>query len=537
MRTPISCPGCLAILALILASCTGSTEYLAVSRFVLALDGEGEIVQMPRPADQVAQDPAEPEEPKDPLEARVDTILEAVREEFASRQKTHGDVGRRRRVLIHVHGGLNTFGTSLRHAYRSHLRMQKEVAGSQDYCVPIFVTWDSSFASSYVEHLADLRHGRHQRTAAIISSPIWFTADVAGGVVNTPRALASRLTNDIALGLKVPFDVDLLPSWKYAQGFYGDTQKLDAIRDQIILGSYSRSFWNHSGRFLWYLVTLAPSVALTSVGVDAMGKGGWDAMRHRAANLHRRYSGFKHHGEDADARELRPAPSDPAARERWLLARKREQGSMAYLIHRLNLMIREDAEKRPEGRSIYEVVLVGHSMGAIVLNDTLADLLQVEAQYPDRFKLPVRDIVYMGAACSIEEATQTVVPYVESHPGARFHNLTLHPMAEVDERNMWDFVPRGSLLEWIDNWYTSPATPAERRLGKWVNVMQCLKLFAPILERMTVKAFTTTSDRIPQRHGDFGSCPYWRQAFWTSRHPDHMAYHPRWDDRQPATGR
>src|ERR1700740_564743 len=105
------------------------------------------------------------------------------------------------------------------------------------------------------------------------------------------------------------------------------------------------------------------------------------------------------------------------------------------------------------GADKFEVVLVGHSMGTIVINH----LLRAST------RLPVSRIVYMAAACTIKDYEDTVFPYLRQHPRAQISQLVLHHTAELRESNLmlfrWlDFAPRGSLLLWIDNFLSSPDT-------------------------------------------------------------------------------
>jgi hypothetical protein len=174
----------------------------------------------------------------------------------------------------------------------------------------------------------------------------------------------------------------------------------------------------------------------------------------------------------------------------------------------------------------YSITLVGHSMGAIILNDALALL---GSEQDALGEIPIEDVIYMAPACSIEEAAVAIVGYLARRPGCRFHLMTLHPVAEADEMGVYGLVPRGSLLEWIDNYYTSPTSPQDRRLGKWANVMQAVHLFRDVASRVTIKAFGVKDDSIPQAHGDFNLCPFWRVDF---RDPTGaMHYPPDWDDR------
>jgi hypothetical protein len=162
-------------------------------------------------------------------------------------------------------------------------------------------------------------------------------------------------------------------------------------------------------------------------------------------------------------------------------------------------------------RVCYQIVLVGHSMGAIVLNEALTHFQN----------LPVTRIVYMAPACSIHAAEHCLLPFLFRNRNVQFHLLTLHPLAEADEWNVFDIVPRGSLLEWIDNFFSAPTTHDERRLGKWANVLPALRLFArePVRGRVTIKAFGVEGDSIPQQHGQFNRCPFWKRSFWSPDGP------------------
>ena len=103
----------------------------------------------------------------------------------------------------------------------------------------------------------------------------------------------------------------------------------------------------------------------------------------------------------------------------------------------------------------------GHSMGAIVGDEAVV-------RYST---LPWSKIVYMAAANSIRDFKTTVRQFDSVLPDQRptFHILTLHPLAEATEREMYGLVPQGSLLEWIDEMFNEPKTADDRTLGKWKN--------------------------------------------------------------------
>jgi len=481
---------------LVLSSCY-DINYGVVNRLALACDGEGDTYY---PETGIKEDDND---------VRSRFILAEVDKEFdrQEKEKQPGSNPRVRRILLYVHGGLNSGGASLETASRVYARMAKETLGSDDSHVPIFVTWDSGFFRSYGEHLVQLRHGRHQKVWGWITSPLYLVSDIGTGIARTPRSWTHKLASDTGLGLKVGFGVDILPSWHSAGAVY-DTLKASQNTQliQANLGGYRRGVLNQGGRFVAYLVTLVPSMLITAVGLDGIGQGAWEGMLHRASNLFHKYAEFNLKRYKITEEDLVTEP----------------RGAFAVFLRELI----DHVDKNPNHK--YEITVVGHSMGTIILNDTLRYLVHEEKERNRTPLLPIANIVYMAAACSVAETVQSVVPYLEAHRETKFHVLTLHPMAEVDERNYQDLAPRGSLLEWIDNWYTHPSNPQERRFGKWINLMQVLHLFHSVGRQMTIKGFEVEDDTIPQKHGDFSSCPFWRRDFWNPEGT--MKYPANWEE-------
>ncbi|MEE9125796.1 MAG: hypothetical protein V3U11_01525 [Planctomycetota bacterium] len=460
-------------------------NYGVVNRFALACDGEGDTYH-PESGTKILDN-----------DKRSQLILREVDKEFDRQEKELGRKLDVRRILIHVHGGLNSGGTSLETASKVFARMSKEKPNSPDSHVPIFVTWDSGLYRSYGEHLVQLRHGRHQKVWGWITSPLYFASDVVTGVARTPRSWSLKFASDTGLGVKVGFGYNLLPSWESAEAVY-DTLKASTTGKLIRanLGSYERGVLNQGSRFVVYLATLLPSMVLTAVALDGVGQGAWEGMLHRASNLFHKYSQFNLKRHKIKEEDLLQEPG----------------GAFAVFVRELIKHLEKRSTDDPDTK--YEITLVGHSMGAIILNDALRDLVHKEKERNKESLLPITHIVYMAAASSVAETVQSVVPYLEAHRKTEFHVLTLHPLAEVDERNYYDLAPRGSLLEWIDNWYTHPTSPLERRFGKWTNLMQVLHLFHSVTKQVTIKGFEVADGTIPQKHGDFSSCPFWRKDFW-----------------------
>lgn len=246
----------------------------------------------------------------------------------------------------------------------------------------------------------------------------------------------------------------------------------------------------------WGLLPI--NIVATPLLLDGLGTSSWQVMLHRTHVLFRRAKQFERNLTGRTVEEVEEELSNPP------------EGAFALFLEELM----QHVEARPDRR--YEVTLVGHSMGAIIC----CKALEV---FP---RLPVADLVFMAPACSIDDAERAVVPFLRrarrNQRTVRFHLLTLHPLAEADEISAGGFGPRGSLLEWVDNFFSVPTAHTERRLGKWLNAILALHVFQPVQELVSLKGFGVDGDSLPQRHGDFNRCPFWQRAFWD---PDDQTFY------------
>jgi hypothetical protein len=115
-----------------------------------------------------------------------------------------------------------------------------------------------------------------------------------------------------------------------------------------------------------------------------------------------------------------------------------------------------------------EVTLVGHSMGTIIINQ-LMPLIEAQANSY------VRHIVYIAPAAKLENVNDHVIPYLQKHPNAHFFTFVLNrrdEAREVAKDGLIWFLPRGSLLAWIDTFFEPAYTIHEETAGRIANLNQ-----------------------------------------------------------------
>jgi pimeloyl-ACP methyl ester carboxylesterase len=314
-----------------------------------------------------------------------------------------------------------------------------------------------------------------------------------------------------------------------ARSFFQPPQTPEATRDYIngdaihlSLGQIVGQPGDVSGDVILFWLMLPVKLASSPI-LDATGSAAWDNMYRRALIL---FDGFS-------VAQLKRAANDDQVRN---LVLNRGDGACTRLVNQVfkKLALRtrandvkdglKDDPLHPEnGKRPYEITLIGHSMGSIVLNEVLRRSDDVDYE----------QIVYMAAACSVRDFQRAVIPYMEEHPRTVFYNLTLNPGNDVREVEGYEVPPRGSLLVWIDDMFANPYTPLDRTLGRWDNIVEAVYVIPKKLRgRIRLKAFEMylkledapkrEEDKYvvsPQKHGDFSACRFWRNSFWEPASP------------------
>jgi pimeloyl-ACP methyl ester carboxylesterase len=398
------------------------------------------------------------------------------------------------RVTIFIHGGLNfQVGTIKRAAALAPLMARDETVG-----YPLFINWPSSLYATYGEHLFSVREGRESPSPlGILTWPLVLLTDTITAVARAPVVWMYGARNALD---SVGFDFSEHDAAKDRPG--GST--LPEVRRGRDDPPWCFRAMRSTGVLLW-----APLRAVTSPLVDAFGRPAWENMKRRTTMLFHTRSEFRGAAPSmTKAPDQQSSPGDPGLD----LAVGAAQGDLARFFRYL-----QGEMDAAHGKAGWEITLIAHSMGTIVANEIICT-------FPD---LPVENVVYMAAACSVRDYQNSVFPLLRRRPSANVWNLVLNETAEVDERvcDYFEFVPRGSLLAWIDSYFESPETWLDRTAGRWTNLMATEHLSwnledadrRPIRPRIHFKEFdhlASDDPQNPEKHGEFAEAKFWLRSFW-----------------------
>lgn len=389
--------------------------------------------------------------------------------DFEKRFKASG----RKKILIYVFGGMNSVDDTVIHSQK----LIKSIWETSDY-YPIMINWESSLVESYADHLFFIRNGVRSYWLGPPLSPFYLIRDIARASVNLPVNLIRQsvyvFDNDYDIPTLSDHTLTLLQKSKMRFSIGAD----NAARGKSI---FTRGY---------YFMGL-PARMLTTPIIEAFGKSGWDVMVHRAR------SGF----EIYDVNEWNNDINDYIAE-----SLSPEQGALGHFLDRLEKLQQED--------SGCEITAIGHSMGPYIINEMLLQYSHID----------FRNIIYMASACSIRDGVSALKPYLETHPKTTFYNLCVHPRAEDEEMLPYGVVPQGSVLEWIDLYFSNQLTADDYTMGRWwIGMIRLPRLFDNVQGQVVHKAFgfndPTTNDPIrnmPQIHTDFSNpvLRFWLPAFW-----------------------
>ena len=404
-----------------------------------------------------------------------------------------------KRVVFYVHGGMN-FITG---AIAKGAQLAEDMRGREKEEYRISICWSSNLFSTYQEHLAGNVEGLSSPGMGLLTAPLTLVSDVGSALADAPRTLVRLFTNDVNAA-------NPWASSRYRRALARMTE-LEA-KPELHMGEGMRASLAIDGRAnrkdavamdvaAW--VATKPAKIATAPLIDQLGGGAWQMMLRRTRTMFERESSIitRYFERDPALRELNRigivdgelVRAHPLTREQLAF---NERAAYAGRIGAVRLFF-EQAEaflvsQRSGGKYRPEVVLIGHSMGTIVINEILARFINLDFDH----------IVFMAAACTVNDFARVGVPYLRQHPRARFYNLCLNPAAERSEAQPGklmladpvylplEIAPRGSLLVWIDSFLDHPASEGDRTLGRWENaVLVADAVPMNILGRMTLKGF------------------------------------------------
>lgn len=429
-----------------------------VAGHIVSIGRDGELEEI-QPGKKILLDPGEKKSLKN--QNSFNFIINGIRN-FPKNEDGEID------VLIYVHGGLNTKKNALDRVQEKY-RLIKYAKKEKRY--PIFINWRSGPITTYSSHLLRIRQGEVSRTAKL-TSPIYLLTDIGNSLVNAPKSWV--VSGEHLLQSAISRDDSYLDNYKDANsGVYFTGNK----------NEYARL-----GRSLWWFLT-SPSKLATTPFTYTMAKPAWDIMLRRTNTPFYTPSDLENEGHDIEF----GSKLGTGALSRFLL-------ELESVIKRENIPVK--------------ITIVGHSMGAIVVNK----IVNIG------FDLPYENIIHMASADSIKNLFEQVIPYVSAHD-VKFYSLSLHPENEDREVSAWGLTPSGSLLVWIDNMFTTPETVMNKRSGRWENMERAIPLIPnSAKKKMYFKVFGLNDSGSvrqrdglisePQKHGEFGDLPFWSKSAW-----------------------
>lgn len=396
-----------------------------------------------------------------------------------------------------MHGGLNGLKGSAENIIDEITKKEKDYPPD---VYPIFINWDSAFMSTYLEQRFFVRQGKI-KDRHVLTSPIYFGTDLLQSVVNTPKAWVVEGEHhfDSVFNRISREDVKKHVMSKFDHNVFFSEEDGETGLDQ-------------AARFIRFYAT-SPVKLLTTPLVSTVGAPGWDNMLRRTKVAFRKpgeYWTKKKDDEKANETNGKYRFGDPSGLgdnqvltscDQHYKVNGQGSGALAVFLEEMLTFLNGDNFNEVK----YDVTLIGHSMGAIVLNEVIR-------KFPG---LPIKNIVYMGAAASSRRVLENIIPFLQEHPQSRFFNLSLDPKAEDREASVYGLAPSGSLLVWIDEMYTTPETYLERTFGRWANVQKILHVIpSDVKERMFFKVFNYGPCE-PKSHGEFDDHGrYWEPKYW-----------------------
>ena len=373
-------------------------------------------------------------------------------------------------LLIYVHGGMVGIKESLGDTER-----QVQIIDSTSNFYPIYVNWESSMFDAYIEHLFYIRQGKYSPVMGPISSPFYLIADLGRAIFRAPITWGHQTYNLVRDTFLHPTVNDTIYK-NYSHDYYPEEPK-------IYLGKYEIGYFDNYFRGVTYIIPGLIKIITTPL-LDSFGKSAWQNMKRRTQKVFRTKEEFNLY--NINEVDVRPNHST---------------GGVAILMDSISVLAKYNDKLK--------ITLIGHSMGCIILSEIIQ-------HYSNLF---FENIVLMAPAMTVKDFEHIFIPYLQKpeNEETQVYILTLHPEADAQENTFYDVLPRGSLLEWVDDFASEPTDFTEVMLGKWKNIIRALHMVpGDVHSQISIKGFGFKNDREPQTHGEFDDDKYkfWQSGLW-----------------------
>ena len=467
------------------------------------------------------------------------------------------------KLLIFIHGGLNTQTGSVQRA----AELCQSIASGGYY--PLFLNWQSALSLSYWNHLVRIRQGEDwgkgtlSRIGGYLTSPGLLFGDFTRSILRVPVATFFQIRNDVetvplfrsalslwwsdlALAQEITYtalcqrapNFQILPPSAALKEYaailhkaedqcatHGIEETHELANLRLSLGTDQRGSSEKNWAFTKYLLTL-PTKFLSAPIIDAGGTSAWAMMLRSVSQL------FHYDGEPHTHNNLNHTHPNGKSYE--------SRGSLYLFFEELQTAVckSQDKVRACPNPGKWEITLVGHSTGAIIIHHILREFEE----------LPITNIVYMGAASSIRDYQETVFPYLikrnknrsgkqcwplgpveRSQEATCVYHLILHEAAESGEW-LWESIdpfPRGSLLIWLDNFLSHPLSKEDRTLGRFTNFITSVhhtpSELRPFIHIHKFGVGEAVDE--PKKHGDFSQkLKFWNSKCWEAWPTDNDCY-------------
>jgi len=398
----------------------------------------------------------------------------------------------RLKVTLFFHGALNTKRTALEVAEEALQNIQNVDPCWLNENYPIFFNWEASMFGAYFHHLFAVRQGRETKVLGWPSAPILLTVELVSGIVRAPVVWGYQVKNR--------WVSEFPDSGRFERNARETHEKLTTLQGGIDIVDTSRydpadqKKLSRSTPFRFLKgVIQAPFQLMISPWLASLGTPAWTNY------LRRTYSAIRR-PEDFD-RSLKHPMRGAAP------IKMDSKGSGA-----LSILMREFQKEFTGDREV-ELTLIGHSTGAVIVNHL------IEA-FPDE---TYRNIVYLASAVRFSDFARVVIPYLKPKERAAscFVNVSLDTYSESREVH-WGITPSGSLLEWLDVYFTDPASDTDRIMGKWVNLMATQHVIPEsVRSQMRFVKLPYDKKAYPQEHGAVNNYHagfrFWNEKDWRYR--------------------